>query len=223
MENIRSLIDQIKQGIIVVDDPVETQIQVEQETLLSKKFEDFDWKFNCFNDETLIKLFKTVSEYVKGIETEESWLTLSGPTEIGKTHLLKKAHELLRSSRLRMKNKTVVYYSWPLLITALMNDNENVTNIINNCGVLIIEEFLKERFDIVDGEVAFNRFNSLSTDLAHNVLNMRDMKPLLMDTNKTMKEFEKIDIRIASRLKRNKSTFLQIKRETLLYSQRCSS
>lgn len=147
-------------------------------------------------------------------------LTYSGPTEIGKTHLLKKTVKLIKKLHLYFPHKplsypTVIYENWYTMMPKLLGEKgSDYLDDLTKCGVLVISEFLCENFS------KENAYLILAIDKAHQVLDSREGKPTLIDTNKLLDEIQVLDVRIASRLKRNNGIFLNINPKTPKFSSR---
>jgi DNA replication protein DnaC len=222
MTKVSDLLKQLMAEVKVEDvlPPVEELTKIEQEVSLQQKFKNFDWKFETFEDPTLIKMLEYAQQFVLGLEGAPHWITFSGPTEIGKTYLLQRIYELTKGVNIKFTNKpfgakNVIYKKWYDLTRDLFKkDGVDRFSEIEECGLLIIEEFLCDNLQSV------NARDVIILDYAHQLLNSRLGKHTILDTNKTLEEIANLDVRIASRLKRGGSDFVSINKNTKLYSQR---
>lgn len=196
-----------------------------------KKFENFDWKFETFNDPTLEKMLEIAKKYIQDILNKKYYtLTLSGPTEIGKTHLLLRCFKLLEKMDLYYKYtpwcrgyEQAMFFKWyeitPCLLSRSFDSKdkgrgEELFDQITNCGCLIVEEFLGDDYSNA------NAFNKIEIQKAHQLIDSRLGKATILDTNKLITDIEMLDVRLASRLKRNEGRFIGIKNTTPKYCTR---
>ncbi len=204
----------------------ENKQKAPKENTNQKAFNKYDWKFKTFNDPTLEEMLHHAKKFVNDVRNKIYYpLTYSGPTEVGKTHILERCATLLNRMSIEYRWKhnihtvpDVLYESWKTIVRNLF-DRENGSKYmykIRNCGVLIMTEFLSQDF------VKPNDYNVVVLDFAHEVLDEREKKPILIDTNKSLGEIEHIDKRIASRLNRYGGVVLNINPETPNYLSRCS-
>jgi len=145
------------------------------------------------------------------------WLTLSGPTEVGKTHLAKRVFKLIKDSDFNLNHRFnypyVKYICWSDMITKIFK-GELTLDTLQHCGLLVIEDFLSYR--------TWNtQWQEGSLDTTYEILNSRLLKPTFIDTNKSHKEIMRLDPRIGSRLLREGSVFYEIPKETMNYLSRC--
>lgn len=158
-------------------------------------------------------------EYVvKLLKGEYTWQTFSGPTEIGKTHLLKKVKELIYKLDIEPKYSKhgypyAIYLKGYEVTHKLLND-PNFMEDIRYAGFVFIEEFMSEDFSNV------NNFTRIAVDKLFQVLNERQGKALFIDTNKSIEDLDAIDPRIASRLQRDGGIFTKINPKTKNYLSR---
>lgn len=137
------------------------------------------------------------------------WLTFSGPTEVGKTHLIKGIRSFIQryNESINLKEKFnypfYMYFTWPELIQKLMSQEVTIDH-LRNIGGLFIEEFLANNY------ITLNAFTSIEISKAQEVLNARLGKYTVIDTNKSISEIQQIDPRIASRLLRDNGVVVDI-------------
>lgn len=185
---------------------------------MEQRLNNFDWEFNDFGENALKIMFNKIIEYLYELEKgSERFITLSGPTEIGKTHLLKKASKFIKNSDIKFKKKTfmgrrVIFESWDETLPKLLDQTKNYLEDISNCGVFIVHEFL--------GFKSRNSFTDIQIELAQKVLTARAEKPMMIETNKSLRDLAEIDERVASRLKRYGSEFLEISKNIKPFHQR---
>ena len=190
--------------------------QIVKETIPSLSTHDFNFK--TFGDKTLIKMLSNVRAFCLDLKKGKyRWLTMSGPTEVGKTHLLKQVFAFLKDAQFDLPNKFnypyIRYYAWSDMINQLF-DKKLTLDTLKYTGLLIIEDLLSYRsFDNARGNPAL--------DITYELLNSRLRKPTLIDTNKSHSEIMKLDARIGSRLLREGSVFYEIQPNTMNYLSRC--
>lgn len=178
---------------------------------------EFNWEFECFRDPVLEGMLKIAKEFAESlISGEYKFLTFSGPTEVGKTHLLQSLDELLRKIKfktywMRKTSDPVMYFQFNDICKYCLDDN-TFMNTLGRCGVLIIEELLSFR--------VMNKWTDVQIDIAFELLNKRQGRATIIDTNKSEEELYGIDERIASRLFRNNGIFVSIPPNTIKYLNR---
>lgn len=181
---------------------------------MEKDPKKFDWGFKTFGDRTLETLFKRVSEFV--ITAPNAMLTISGPTEVGKTHLLKKAFEFFttfKPSNLKRNfgYPLVIYSTWENIVKDCFSDHDYIDR-LEKCGALIIEDFLSENSN--------NNYTIAAYEIAYKLINKRVGKFTLIDTNKSESDIEAIDVRILSRLNRSGGKIISINKNTKPFLER---
>lgn len=202
---------------------MEKQIKIEKPTTNQTIFDTFDWKFQTFNDPTLEGMLEYAKEFITKIRKKEYYsLCYSGPTETGKTFLLERAAVLLNKLDIRYRYcdetvyPAVIFDSWKTIMRRMLNHQEfgiRYIEKLERCGVLIVSEF-------VSHDTSNPNLTGVMLDLAHELLDLRAHKPIMIDTNKSLPELETLDIRIASRLKRNDGVFANISKNTPIFSKR---
>lgn len=183
---------------------------------LEKKI--FDWKFETFNDKVLVNLLDSIIEWCKVPNRKKAMITISGPTEVGKSHLLKRVKILFETFDCSFKKKEscpdVLYIEWIEFTRKCLNDPSYVDK-VKGSGLVIIEDFLSDvRVDKV------NNYTEIAVAKAFEVLNGRVGKPTIIDTNKSISDFQEIDKRIYSRLFRENGLFIDIPSNTIPYLDR---
>ena len=171
--------------------------------------DEYDWEFETFDDPVLIDMLKRIKDYMLELEKGcERFLTFSGPSGIGKTHLLKRAARFINKADFYFKkqgfmSKKVIYESWDAMVPKLLDSSKDYMYDLSHCGIVIVTEFL--------GYEKANNYTDIQIDLGRKLLDARAEMPMLIETNKSLKDFEVMDQRIASRLKRYGSEFLKFK------------
>jgi hypothetical protein len=175
----------------------------------------FKWDFNTFGDDDLEYMFTKVKQYcVRVLNGEKIWLTMSGPTEIGKTHLLNKVDDFFREYKIGRDyfdqekargNKPYkhLYDNLYSLVTDSLSDPQTLKR-IKCSGTLAIEEVFSWKRE--------NNFTDIQIDIAFQILNHRinNEAITIMDTNRSIQDLERIDERIASRMFRNSGVFIEM-------------
>lgn len=174
----------------------------------------FSWRFKTFGDNSLIKMLEAVSSFVK--ERPSTILTLSGKSEIGKTHLLKKCREYLKTQDLTGLKRAysyplLIYSPWEKIVTKCFDDRSALDN-LENCGALLIEDFLSE--------IKNNSFTEAAYEIAYKLVNRRVGKFTIIETNKSEDDILRIDARIHSRLFREGGIFISVRKDIKPYLER---
>lgn len=170
--------------------------------------------FKTFNDPTLVSMLESVRSWVMTPDKDKSLLTLSGPWEVGKTHLLNEVRRLYGKwdSSFGRKYK-IRYISWPEFASTALNDRSLMSK-IEDTGLVVIEDFMSQKFSRDNGYI------DTAIDLAFRLLNIRVGRATIIDTNKSSSEFESIDGRIYSRLYRKGGKFISIPQNTTKFLDR---
>ena len=178
--------------------------------LLKKLALEEDFGFETFNDPVLKQMLLESQESIARLfDKDYRWLVFSGPTEVGKTHLIKGIRSFVQryNESINLKEKFnypfYMYFTWPELIEKLMSKEITVDH-LRNIGGLFIEEFLANNYSVP------NAFTIIEINKAQEVLNARMGKYTVIDTNKSINEIQKIDPRIASRLLRDNAVLVDI-------------
>lgn len=218
MMDFKKILEEVKTEVTLGIEPEGELIKNEPVAILNQRiFNEFDWEFETFDDKTLVAMLSNAKEFINSLRYIKYYpLTYSGPTEIGKTHLLKKTVKLIKKLHLHFPHKplgypSVIYTTWYKI---MRNKEPDYLDDLEKCGVLVISEFLCENFTFE------NNYTTFAIDKAHMIIDSRESKPLLIDTNKLLSEIENLDVRIASRLKRNNGIFLNINPKTPKFSSR---
>ena len=139
------------------------------------------------------------------LDNKKYWLTFTGPTEVGKTHLLRRIFRIVRDNDFPITYKLgfpyVKFTSLYKLVSDFLEGKVNHSD-IKHCGLLVIEEFLSG--------TTSTKYNEIMIEKSHEILNERLNKPTLIDTNKSISEIQNIDPRIASRLFRSNGVVVDI-------------
>lgn len=156
------------------------------------------------------------------------WLTFSGPTEVGKTHILKQLKSFFLKHQIHpdklshydeVTDNYLIYRSWYYLMEDFTKGRIDMRQ-IRRCGILMIEDFLSNP---VHAYANPNTYVTIEISRAYEILNERQGKPTIIDTNKSINEIQNIDPRIASRLLREDSVFVDIPNKTQGYLSRNAS
>lgn len=185
--------------------------------------ETFDWNFKT-PDRALKEIKNDAIKFITGLHNREyKFFTLLGPTERGKTLLLNDIMRFLKTNSSLFSfpyakktvegrcDKFVIYGTLKELVSQCLGNPKRYEE-IKTCGVLFIEEFLN--FNVV------NNFSEIVIEFAFDILNSRDKKTVVIDSNKLSTEIEKIDVRIHSRLHRNNSIVIEISDKVPMYLKR---
>ena len=167
-------------------------------------------------------MFDYAIEFLNRIKNGDYiFLTFSGPTEIGKTLLLKDIERFIRSHKRffkfdykRNEDLFTRYGTLKEIVDKTLEERNKYYYNTKYCGVLFIEELFSPRIS------PSNQYHSLLIDVAFDIINSRSGKCNVLDTNKTIEELEEIDIRIVSRIHRNNSIFVDIPSNVKPYSSR---
>jgi len=182
------------------------------------KSQKFDWKFQTFDDPRLISLLDSVEKWCLLPNKEKSIITLSGPTERGKTHLLKRVQYLFEEydvvfPKRKQNYPHVSYVSWGNFTKETL-DVKNYFDKVEHSGLVLFDDFLSEFYTLAEaGQLQpknFNKWHQIVIGKAFDVLNVRVGKPTFITTNMTSNEIEIIDKRVHSRLFREGGIFLEI-------------
>ena len=160
-------------------------------------------------------------EYLIRLSNKDyTFFTLSGKTEIGKTFLsgeirrfIKENSKYFQFDFLKEGDTFIWYKTLNEFVSDCLDSGKNL-QLIKKCGILFIEEFLSDDYSVI------NNWNSIVISKAFEILNLRTGKPIVLDTNKSIKDIEKIDVRIHSRLFRNNGVVLDIPNNTTPYLSR---
>jgi DNA replication protein DnaC len=170
----------------------------------------FDWEFETFGDKHLVSLLEDVEKWCKTPNSKKSAFTISGPTERGKTHLLKKVESLHRRfanvfPKRRQNYPEVTFVSWGKFTKETM-DASNYFDLVEHSGIVLIDDFLSEFYT----KPQMNTWLQIVLQKAFDILNVRVGKPTFITTNLSNKEIEALDDRVHSRLFRENGQFLEI-------------
>lgn len=178
----------------------------------------FDWEFKTFGDPKLVNILDKVEKWCLLPNKEKSIITLSGPTERGKTHLLKRVKYLYDEYDEIFPNRKqnypiVSFVSWGLFTQETL-DVRNYFDKIKNSGLILIDDFLSDFYGLKKAGLLnpsnFNKWHQIVISKAFDLLNVRVGKPTFITTNMTEKDIEIIDDRIHSRLFREGGVFIEI-------------
>lgn len=169
-------------------------------------------KFDTFGDPELKHMFEAAQVFAASINyTEPYWLTLTGKSGIGKTHLARAVWKQwmdqnrfevkFDKARNRIYGNTGSYINWRELCSQLRSGDYDW-----------IETLCREDFVILD-DIGSERdptgFIASNTDI---LLNGRLRKWTMITTNLSLKEIaDKMDTRIASRMLRDGSVVVECK------------
>lgn len=188
----------------------QTKAQSPPEKIYQKKF---DWEFKTFNDKTLIVLFDKFVSFVTS--NEKTFFTISGPSEIGKTYLLKRCLEYYKTVSLEPNEDfgypLVIFKTWESIVSDCFDDSSLVEK-YSKCGRLLIDDLYPERTS--------NAYSAASHDLIYKILNRRLNKITIITTNKSESEILQLDPRVQSRLKRNNGQFIACNKNTTPFLER---
>lgn len=129
------------------------------------------------------KILKYCQTYAEKFNKNSESILMKGATGLGKTHLsLAIANEIIK------KGYGVIYVSAPSLMQKLekqffsKNDDDSAINMLLECDLLIVDDLGTEFHGQFSVSQMYNIFNS----------RMLSNKPIIINTNLTMRELEKI-------------------------------
>lgn len=185
--------------------------------------DNFDWKFKT-PDSALKEIKADAIRFITDLYNKEyKFFTLLGPTERGKTLLLNDIMRFIKENSSLFKfpyakktvegrcDKFIIYGTLKELVSQCLGNTKRYEE-IKTCGILFIEEFYN--FNII------NNYNAMVIEIAFDILNSRDKKAVVIDSNKMIKEIEELDVRISSRLHRNNSIVIEISDKVPMYLKR---
>ncbi len=185
--------------------------------------ENFDWKFKT-PDSALKEIKTDAIRFITDLYNKEyKFFTLLGPTERGKTLLLNDIMRFIKGNSSLFKfpyakktvegrcDKFIIYGTLKELVSQCLGNPKRYEE-IKTCGILFIEEFYN--FNVI------NNYNAMVIEIAFDILNSRDKKAVVIDSNKMIKEIEELDVRISSRLHRNNSIVIEISDKVPMYLKR---
>lgn len=153
---------------------------------------------------------------------EFTFLSLLGPTERGKTLLLKEISRFIfeNASLFRFPycnkeklDKFIIFRTLKELVNEVLGNTKRLQE-IKSCGILFIEEMYN-----FNG-AASHPYNNMIVEIAFDILNSRNERAVVMDSNKLAKEIEGIDIRVESRMRRNNGIVVEISDSVPMYLKR---
>ncbi len=190
----------------------------------------FDWEFDTFNDPALVKLLERIEEWCKLPNSKKSILTISGPTERGKTHLAKKVKELFSRfdsvfPKRKQNYQETIFVTWSDDFIRTTMDIPNRFDEIKHSGLVVIDDFLSGFYESDTGSVIpkhkWNGWHTIVITKAFDILTARVGKPTFITTNISEKDIELlIDDRIHSRLFREGGIFINIPKKVQKYLTR---
>jgi len=159
---------------------------------MSNKSDSHDWGFNTYNDPELTDLFVTVKNYADQLP-KGNWLTLTGPSGIGKTHLARRLLKFWKRWHTYDGKRNRVlspdFCNWALFLDEMRGSRPaQKIKELQDMGLLVIDDIGAEN----------------STEWAAEkllmILNVRRNKPTVITSNLTLEEIANNNQRIASRL-----------------------
>jgi DNA replication protein DnaC len=182
-------------------------------------FESFDWEFKTFGDKTLENMLNVSKNFIQDIlKKDYKSLVFSGPTEVGKTFLLGRMKLLLYKMDISVRyskfGDDYIIYLKGYELTRKLLEEPGYADKLKSCTILFVEEFMSESFNKV------NSYTEIAVEKYFAMLNDRAGKITIMDTNKSITDIDTIDPRIASRLFRNGSSFVDISVNTKPFRNR---
>lgn len=166
-------------------------------------------------------MFDGMCEFLQRLkENKPCFLSMSGPTETGKTFLLSESVRFILSNSNYFgfdsltQRKKLIFLPFEKIVSKILSEKESYFSTIETCKLLVIEDFLSEDFSLK------NVYNSANLEIAYKVLNRRKNKFIMFDTNKSIDEINTLDTRIASRMIRNDSIHIDIPANTKKFLSR---
>ena len=161
-------------------------------TMSANRSNKHDWGFNPYNCPELTDLFTTVKNYAEQLP-KGNWLTLTGPSGIGKTHLARRLMKFWKrwhnydGKRNRVLNPE--FCDWARFLDEMRGSRPaQKIKEIQNVGLLVIDDIGAEN----GTEWAAEKLLML--------LNARRNKPTVITSNLTLEDIADNNERIASRL-----------------------
>lgn len=170
--------------------------------------------FETFNDPELLKMTEAVNKWIGDafVGQPHYWLTLSGKSDLGKTHIAKQAWDCLR--RLGMTTALNSTYAprfvyWPKFVAELRSVDETKLIALDMCRwpILVLDDIGSERDS-----------TGFATEQLMMILGSREGRHTLLTTNLTIDQIAKIDVRLESRMVRGRNRFMQV--NTITYYER---
>lgn len=164
-------------------------------------------------------MFHEANKFINDIlDKKYRILTFSGPTEVGKTYLMNEMKKCLYKMDIMVPyskygDDYIIYIRGYELTRKLLNEPQFAER-IKTCAILFVEEFMSEPLSTV------NAFTEIAVEKYFTTLNDRAGKITILDTNKSIEDINKIDPRIASRLFRGDSPFVDIAANTKPFRKR---
>lgn len=166
-------------------------------------------------------MFEGVCEFLKRLkEDKPCFLSMSGPTETGKTFLLSETVRFVVSNysyfgfdKLNPRKK-LFFLPFEKAVSKILTEKETYFSTLGACRLLVMDDFLSEDFSFK------NAYNSVNLEIAYKILNRRRDGFIMFDTNKSIDEINALDTRIASRMIRNDSIHIDIPANTTKFLSR---
>lgn len=164
-------------------------------------------QFDTFGEPLLQSMVAAAIDYMRAFtdhpNADPHWLTFSGPSGVGKTHLATKLCEAAREVDELVNHPTLIspvqFKLWPDILNEMKDGDYRTRTRLRECNFLVIDDI---------GSVKNSPF---ALDELYSLLAGRERKWTVITTNLTRHQIAgHLDVRIASRLTRHGSRYLDI-------------
>jgi DNA replication protein DnaC len=179
--------------------------------VITPKSDSYDWAFNTLGDPKLEKVLIAVKEFASGwiLKEQGRWLTLSGTTGTGKTHLAKKlcacwnergGHRIISESMTKpLQLQPAFFVKWTDFVDSQRAGEYGEMEKLKRAHYVALDDIGTER-DPTD----------FAKELLYKLLNAREGKWTVITTNLTLEAIKRdLDVRVASRIVRGTNRLVQ--------------
>ncbi len=157
---------------------------------MNYKADYWDFKFATCECSELETLFKTVKNYANSLPSEK-WLTLTGASGIGKTHLARQLIKFWNKWHVLQNNRCryAHFIEWAKFLDEMRTSfGSNKIKELQDVGLLVIDD------------IGAENITDWASEKLLILLNARRNKPTVITTNLRINEINETNTRIASRL-----------------------